>query len=275
MTWFRVDDSFHCHPKRLALAGRDRGALALWLLAGSWSAQQLTDGHVPNSVLKSLGTPFEARSLVSVGLWEPTPQGWVFHDWADWQVGRDEVLAARERERIRKRNYRARRVAAGQPPESTTRPAGVPPGQGRPGPTGQGRARPRGTNPDVPLGVPGDRDVHNQTNNQKEPPVLRTGGADTLIGEWLEAAQQRPPKAVVGQVARTVAGLLAEGLDPAVVRQGLAAWATKGIHPSTLPSVVHEVQVSAGRNGRPATTDARVRQNLAMVQHFAEQEGLT
>jgi hypothetical protein len=39
---------------------------------------------------------------------------------------------------------------------------------------------------------------------------------------------------------------LQEGIRIEAVRAGLAGWAKKGLHPSALPSVVHEVQTKNG-----------------------------
>lgn len=65
--------------------------------------------------------------------------------------------------------------------------------------------------------------------------------AQTIVAEWLDRTTKRPPDRVVGQVAKLTGEMLAEGIDPDDVRRGLAAWMTKGLHPSTLPSVVNEV----------------------------------
>jgi hypothetical protein len=72
-----------------------------------------------------------------------------------------------------------------------------------------------------------------------------TATAQTILGEWLERVK-RPPSGVIGQVGKHVRAMLAEGIEPDDVRRGLAAWAEKGLHPSTLPSVVNEAM-----NGRP------------------------
>lgn len=71
--------------------------------------------------------------------------------------------------------------------------------------------------------------------------------AQTLVAEWIDACRQRPPDDVVGQVARRVKAMLDEGIDPADVREGFIAWHKRRLHPSTLPSIVHEV-----REGGPA-----------------------
>ena len=71
--------------------------------------------------------------------------------------------------------------------------------------------------------------------------------ANELLGEWLDHCTKRPPKNVIGQAAKQIKALIGEGIDPADIRRGLAAWHTKGQHPSTLPSFVN-----AAMNTRPA-----------------------
>lgn len=89
MPWFRVDDRFAMHPKVIA-AGNT--AIGLWVRAGSWSAQLLTDGQVPRGPLAALGgKPRDAQSLVDAGLWTVTETGWSFHDWDGFQPSRAEV----------------------------------------------------------------------------------------------------------------------------------------------------------------------------------------
>ncbi|QCQ57575.1 hypothetical protein SEA_WARREN_42 [Microbacterium phage Warren] len=104
MTWFKVDDAFWAHPKTLALSD---SALALWLRAGSYCAQQLTDGHVRREALPMLrGNEFAADDLVDSGLWHETPTGYEFHDWAKYQPTRASVEAEREGWRARQRKAR-------------------------------------------------------------------------------------------------------------------------------------------------------------------------
>ncbi|MFC8436400.1 helix-turn-helix domain-containing protein [Streptomyces sp. NPDC057253] len=70
--------------------------------------------------------------------------------------------------------------------------------------------------------------------------------AQTIVGEWLERCTSRPPKSVVGQVAKHIRVLLDEDhIDPYWVRRGIARWMERGLHPSTLPSVVNEVMNGA------------------------------
>lgn len=83
MTWFKVDDTFHSHPKVLAT---EPAALGLWVVAGTWSSANLTDGFVPDHVLPRLleGGAELARKLVSSGLWRRAKGGYQFHDWTDY-----------------------------------------------------------------------------------------------------------------------------------------------------------------------------------------------
>ncbi|MFI8300035.1 helix-turn-helix domain-containing protein [Streptomyces nigra] len=66
--------------------------------------------------------------------------------------------------------------------------------------------------------------------------------AQTIVGEWLERCTSRPPSRVVGQMAKEIRILLEEDrVDPDWIRRGIARWMQRGLHPSTLPSVVNEV----------------------------------
>lgn len=93
MPWFRVDDTLAFHAKTLA-AGN--AAMGLWVRAGSWSMQQLTDGFIPDHVAQSLGTRGEARRLVQAGLWDDMPSGYAFHQWEGRQPSADDVKRAAE-----------------------------------------------------------------------------------------------------------------------------------------------------------------------------------
>ena len=111
MPWFKVDDQLHSHPKprRASLA-----ALGLWTLSGSYSMAYKLDGFVPAWYVHghSQGKR-HAESLVRVGLWETAvrkgEEGYLFHDWEDYQPSADEIEAEREASRERQRAYRKRR----------------------------------------------------------------------------------------------------------------------------------------------------------------------
>lgn len=95
--WFKVDDSFFMNPKTAMLSD---SATALWLRAGSWSAQQLTGGFIPARMLPLFrGSEESADELCDAGLWERDldRHGYVFHDWADYQPDAEQVEALREK----------------------------------------------------------------------------------------------------------------------------------------------------------------------------------
>jgi hypothetical protein len=72
--------------------------------------------------------------------------------------------------------------------------------------------------------------------------------AQALTAEWLDRCARRPPRDVIGRVGKQLSRLLGDGIDPADIRAGLAAWQAKGLDPSVLPSVVNEV-MNGGRGG--------------------------
>lgn len=107
MPWFRVDDQLCLSHKALTAGNR---ALGLWVRAGSWAMQQLTDGHIPTAAVTALGgTKADAKALVAAGLWHEAPGGYAFHQWEEWQPSKAELEEERERTRDRVRKWRAER----------------------------------------------------------------------------------------------------------------------------------------------------------------------
>src|SRR5689334_16767075 len=110
MPWARLDDGFYDHPK-LDHLGNDvqelrpivkslnsealvrLAAIGLWARAISYCSRHLTDGHVPASKLAKLdGSTELADHLVTVGLFERTPTGYLVHDFLDYNPSRKEDL---------------------------------------------------------------------------------------------------------------------------------------------------------------------------------------
>lgn len=113
MPWFKVDDQLHAHPKpnRAGLA-----AIGLWTLAGSHCMSYLTDGVVERWFVESKPDGVKlAAKLVKAGLWDEHEDGWVFHDWEEFQLTREQVLADREVAAERMRRVRANRKANVRP----------------------------------------------------------------------------------------------------------------------------------------------------------------
>lgn len=119
MPWFKVDDTFHSHPKprRSGLA-----CVGLWTVSGSHCMAYKTDGFVPEWFVISWPKGKQlAATLVNEGLWKPDIKdgetGWQFHDWVHYQPTSDEIEAdrvyARERQRRRRAKLREARAASG------------------------------------------------------------------------------------------------------------------------------------------------------------------
>lgn len=153
MTWFKVDDSFHSHPKVLAT---EPAALGLWVVAGSWCGDNLSDGFVPLHVLPRLlpDAATLAETLVTAGLWKRARGGYQYHQWAEWQPTKERVLKERKaaaerqakfREALkngRPRNGVSRRDSHVSNPDSHTAPTRPPlKGEGERAPASQGAAR--------------------------------------------------------------------------------------------------------------------------------------
>jgi len=249
--------------------------------AGSWCGANLTDGFVPSDVIEVLGFSMAwAAALERVELFERDSNGIRFHDWADWNPTREQVLARRKAAAARVATWRGRRGSAGQQhagsdvtPYVTRNTPGVTP---LVTPFHDPDERPcNGVTPgDVtPLVTPPPSLSTKASTKTKPSEVLRTS-AQTILSDWLDSMPARPPGRIVGQVAKQLGEMLAEGIAPEAVAAGLAAWATRGLHPSVLPSLVHEAQTASRRTSRLATTDQRVAENLAVVERFARKEGL-
>jgi hypothetical protein len=107
MTWFKVDDNFWSHPKTFGLS---HAAVSLWVRAGSYSGNHLTDGVIERHVLGLLqGNDEHAGELVDAGLWLEVEGGWQFHDWHNYQPSKAKVEAEREKTKDRVAAYRERK----------------------------------------------------------------------------------------------------------------------------------------------------------------------
>lgn len=110
--WVRLDVDYFGNPKILA-AGKD--ARSLHLASICWTAQHLTDGHIPPLIVAHLcQTAGVARKTVTrltdAGLWhENGDGGYVIHDYVTMNPSRDEVERDREGWRDRQRRFRSRR----------------------------------------------------------------------------------------------------------------------------------------------------------------------
>jgi hypothetical protein len=160
MSWFKVDDGFHEHPKVHRLAERAERdfalCIAIWALSGPYAARHETDGAIGLATVRRLlpGVSREdiaraAGELVAVGLWELDGDGYRFHDWHDYQPTREAKEAKRRQERDKKARQRGvPRMSPGDTSGSGAGQATVSPRDAITCPPSPGPSRPVPTRPD-------------------------------------------------------------------------------------------------------------------------------
>lgn len=127
MPWIRVDDKAPRHPKFVAA-----GPVAswLWLCGLAYASEHGTDGFIPADALGVLGVKRAHRYvpiLSRLGIWKPTENGWLIHDFHDYQPSRAQVRERRRQTAERVKNWRKRRnLAHGNEPVTTSHAPGGP-----------------------------------------------------------------------------------------------------------------------------------------------------
>lgn len=98
MTWAKLDDGFHHHPKVMKV---NLAATGLFALGLSYAAANRTDGHLPERWVRGqiVGEEKVVDQLISAGLWEATGDGYEIHDYLEWQHSRAEVERLVEQKR--------------------------------------------------------------------------------------------------------------------------------------------------------------------------------
>ena len=100
MAWFRLEDSFHHHPKVMR-AGN--AAVGLWVRCGTYSSQYLTDGFIPDEIIATYGRTREIQAAVTSRLWIPTEGGMLIPDYLDYNPSAEQVKQRRKEDAERKR----------------------------------------------------------------------------------------------------------------------------------------------------------------------------
>lgn len=103
MPWFRLDDAFHSHPKVIA-AGNE--AIGLFVRCGTYAAEHLTDGFIPEHVVLLYGSPALADTLVRAKLWRRTRGGWRMPDYLDYNPSKEAVDKERKQKADRQKRWR-------------------------------------------------------------------------------------------------------------------------------------------------------------------------
>jgi hypothetical protein len=126
--WFRLDDSFHSHPKVIA-AGNE--AIGLYARCGTYAAQFSTDGFIPEDIAVLYGASDTgsrrnpgtgkpetlAETLVRAKLWRRARGGWRMPDYLEYNPSKEAVdnerKKAAERQRRRREALLSRRDSRG------------------------------------------------------------------------------------------------------------------------------------------------------------------
>ena len=124
MPWVKLDDRFPSHRKVALLSDR---AFRLHVSAICWCAENLTDGHISDRELTLVahvrGVKATAKQLEDAGVWDRVDDGWVIHDYLDYNPSRDQVLAERKKNAARQEAFRRRKNGKPIPPGGSDDPS--------------------------------------------------------------------------------------------------------------------------------------------------------
>lgn len=93
MSWLRIDDRIAYHAKTLRARNEAFGA---WVRAAAWSAGNLTDGVVPLDVALNIAPQRVWDRLLEVEYVDAHPDGYVIHDYLDWNPSAADVEEGRK-----------------------------------------------------------------------------------------------------------------------------------------------------------------------------------
>lgn len=110
MAVVHLEPDFYDHPKLAQLPARQMlSAVGLYTLTLCWSVKHMTDGHIPQKqVISLLGKKINSieTALIECGLWHKVSDGFLIHDYADYNPTRVQMQA--ERDAAKKRMQRVR-----------------------------------------------------------------------------------------------------------------------------------------------------------------------
>ncbi|MFJ9029772.1 hypothetical protein ACIRQP_14810 [Streptomyces sp. NPDC102274] len=112
MPWVRLDDRFPSHRKVALLSDR---AFRLYVSALCWSSENLTEGKLTDRELTLVARVRDmkktAKELEDARLWDRVEDGWMIHDFLEYNPDRAKVKADREANAARQQAYRERKKA--------------------------------------------------------------------------------------------------------------------------------------------------------------------
>ncbi len=120
----KLSNEFWRSPSVMEMLDTNPAALGYYVAAVSYASDNLTDGLIEERVAKhSLHVSEDVINfLVEIGKWEAVESGWLIRNYAKWQNSREQIEAARERDRNRKTNDRSEDIPDGIRTESRRNP---------------------------------------------------------------------------------------------------------------------------------------------------------
>lgn len=194
MPWVKLDDRFPSHRKVALLSDR---AFRLHVSAICWCAENLTDGRIGDRELPLVahirGIKATAKQLEEAGVWDRTDDGWMIHDYLDYNPSREQVLLERKKNAERQERFRQRKSGKPTPPSNGSR------NGSSNGVTNDGRKRDGDTN--------ATRQRHDgDTNATRNDAASREGSQLTAIRNGVTNDAPSRPVPVVPTYVGTTAG---------------------------------------------------------------------
>lgn len=108
MTWAKLDDKFHSHPKVRAAWYRCPASIGLHVLGITFAADHETDGVVPGwFVAGAFHRPRDltaaVSALIELGMWEKQADDFLIHDFLDYHPSKQTLAKRRAADAERKR----------------------------------------------------------------------------------------------------------------------------------------------------------------------------
>jgi hypothetical protein len=109
VSWVKLDDQFFANPKVIELP---KDAKLLYIAGLTYCAAQLTDGLISPAALRMVAAMVQvntkqAAALVTAGLWEREGDGYLVHDYLEYNPSGETVRAERAAARERMRRVRS------------------------------------------------------------------------------------------------------------------------------------------------------------------------
>jgi len=119
MAWSKICDTAHAHPKVRATLIREPAAIALHFVALSYVGQYLTDGFVDSSFVQMQEGLMRKKRLADIlieeRLWSLHENGYLIHDYLDYNPSKSQVEERRSKDAMRKEQARVRKESAKTP----------------------------------------------------------------------------------------------------------------------------------------------------------------